>query len=107
MTGKVATGQKNLNYPGGYGIVEEENRAREECSMDKIRRKAVTMEDVAKRAGVSVTTVSHVVNQTASISEDTVLRVHEAMAGLGYVPRTSAALCPIRASQAAFTSRMR
>lgn len=92
MTGKVATGQKNLNYPGGYGIVEEENRAREECSMDKIRRKAVTMEDVAKRAGVSVTTVSHVVNQTASISEDTVLRVHEAMAGLGYVPRTSAAL---------------
>ena len=60
--------------------------------MEKIRRKKVTMEDVAKNAGVSVTTVSHVVNQTASISEETVLRVREAMASLGYVPRTSAAL---------------
>jgi DNA-binding LacI/PurR family transcriptional regulator len=60
--------------------------------MDKIRRKQVTMEDVAKKAGVSVTTVSHVVNKTASISEPTALRVREAMTALGYVPRTSAEL---------------
>lgn len=60
--------------------------------MEKIRRKSVTMEDVAKHAGVSVTTVSHVINQTASITEQTADRVRDAIAVLGYVPRTSAEL---------------
>lgn len=60
--------------------------------MEKIRRKAVTMEDVAKEAGVSVTTVSHVINQTASITEETSDRVRQAIASLGYRPRASADL---------------
>ena len=60
--------------------------------MEKIRRKAVTMEDVAKEAGVSVTTVSHVINQTASITEETSDRVRQAIGKLGYIPRPSADL---------------
>ena len=60
--------------------------------MEKVRRKAVTMEDVAKEAGVSVTTVSHVINQTASITEETSDRVRQAIAKVGYTPRTSADL---------------
>ena len=60
--------------------------------MDKVRRKSVTMEDVAKEAGVSVTTVSHVINQTASITEETADRVRQAIIRLGYAPRASADL---------------
>lgn len=60
--------------------------------MEKIRRKAVTMEDVAREAGVSVTTVSHVINQTASITEETADRVRQAITSLGYTPRASADL---------------
>lgn len=60
--------------------------------MSKERRKAVTMEDVAREAGVSVTTVSHVVNQTATISQDTIGRVQAAIAALGYKPKASAEL---------------
>ncbi|MCI8525138.1 MAG: LacI family transcriptional regulator [Oscillospiraceae bacterium] len=60
--------------------------------MDKIRRKAVTMADVAAAAGVSVTTVSHVINQTASISGETCDRVRQAINRLGYRPPASADL---------------
>lgn len=60
--------------------------------MEKIRRKAVTMEDVAREAGVSITTVSHVINQTASITGETTDRVQQAIARLGYQPRPSADL---------------
>ena len=60
--------------------------------MEKVRRKAVTMEDVAKEAGVSVTTVFHVINQTASITEETCDRVRKAIQKLGYKPRASAEL---------------
>jgi len=60
--------------------------------MEKVRRKAVTMEDVAREAGVSVTTVSHVINQTASITEETSDRVRQAITRLGYTPRASADL---------------
>ena len=50
----------------------------------------VTMRDIAKEAGVSVATVSHVVNnkQGARIGEETRQRVHEAIDLLGY--RTNA-----------------
>ena len=51
--------------------------------MEKVRRKAVTMEDVAKEANVSVTTVSHVINQTASITAETTDRVRQAIQKLG------------------------
>lgn len=60
--------------------------------MSKHKRKTVTMEDVAREAGVSVTTVSHVINGTASISPETVARVWEAVKELGYKPRASSEL---------------
>ena len=44
------------------------------------------MRQVAERAGVSPTTVSHVINNTRHVSEDTRLRVMEAMVELGYQP---------------------
>lgn len=60
--------------------------------MEKKRRKSVTMEDVAAAAGVSVTTVSHVINGTAKLLPETRLRVCQAMDALGYLPQNSAAL---------------
>ncbi|MCO5070350.1 MAG: LacI family transcriptional regulator [Rhizobiaceae bacterium] len=46
----------------------------------------VTIKDVAKRANVSFTTVSHVINKTRPVSPDTALRVEAAIADLGYLP---------------------
>ena len=48
------------------------------------------MKDVARLAGVSQPTVSHVINGTASISKGVVKRVHEAIEQLGYVPNALA-----------------
>lgn len=45
-----------------------------------------TIKDVALRAGVSVTTVSHVVNGTRHVSPDGRERVEQAIRALGYVP---------------------
>jgi LacI family transcriptional regulator len=44
------------------------------------------IKDVALKAGVSVTTVSHVVNGTRFVGESARLRVEEAVRDLGYVP---------------------
>jgi DNA-binding LacI/PurR family transcriptional regulator len=49
-----------------------------------------TLRDVARRAGVSAKTVSNVINGTAPVSEETRLRVDEALAELDYVPNLSA-----------------
>lgn len=46
--------------------------------------------DVASRAGVSKTTVSHVVNETRSVSDSTRQRVLGAIAALGYRPSAAA-----------------
>jgi LacI family transcriptional regulator len=48
--------------------------------------KRPTISDVAKRAGVSKTTVSHVINDTRFVEETTKQRVFEAIAELGYRP---------------------
>ena len=50
----------------------------------------VTIEDVAVRAGVSVTTVSHVINHTRPVSDGLVTRVQAAMDELGYQPNALA-----------------
>jgi len=55
-----------------------------------IRRKEVTMQDVAKAAGVSVATVSHVINRSATISPQTTKRVLDKIQALGYIIRESA-----------------
>jgi LacI family transcriptional regulator len=49
-----------------------------------------TMEDVARVAGVSITTVSHVINGTRPASERTVRRVKEAIERTGYSRNTIA-----------------
>ena len=46
----------------------------------------VTIKDVAHEAGVSITTVSHVINETRSINPETRARVLEALDKLGYQP---------------------
>ena len=48
------------------------------------------MRDVAERAGVSVTTVSHVINETRVVSEGSRQRVLAAMDKLGYQPNALA-----------------
>lgn len=53
-------------------------------------KKRTTIKDVAKRAGVTIGTVSHVINETASISEQTAERVREAIKELDYVPNNAA-----------------
>ncbi len=44
------------------------------------------LQDVAKLAGVSVTTVSRVINNYGSLSEKTIKKVHQAMNQLNYQP---------------------
>ena len=48
-------------------------------------RPSVTMADVARTAGVSTATVSHVVNKSRRHTPDTERRVHEAIERLGYI----------------------
>ncbi|MDR3518069.1 MAG: LacI family DNA-binding transcriptional regulator [Azospirillaceae bacterium] len=49
-----------------------------------------TIIDVARRAGVSVSTVSHVVNATRPVSPETTRLVEEAIAAVGYTPNSIA-----------------
>lgn len=49
-----------------------------------MKRKPVTMADVAREANVSITTVSHVINLSATISAETTKRVHSAIEKLDY-----------------------
>jgi LacI family transcriptional regulator len=50
----------------------------------------VTQKDVADRAGVSPTTVSHVINETRFVSQELRERVHRAMRQLDYKPNAIA-----------------
>ncbi len=49
-----------------------------------------TIKDVARRAGVAISTVSAVINRSAPVSEETVARVQEAVAAIGYTPHGAA-----------------
>ena len=49
----------------------------------------VTIKDVAKKAGVSIATVSKIMNNKPSISEATRQRVLQVMEELNYHPQTS------------------
>lgn len=49
-----------------------------------------TMRDVARHAGVSIATVSHVINETRPVSDELRVRVLDSMANLGYQPNTIA-----------------
>jgi DNA-binding LacI/PurR family transcriptional regulator len=49
-----------------------------------------TIKDVARRAGVAISTVSAVLNRSAPVSEGTIARVEAAIAELGYTPHGAA-----------------
>lgn len=49
-----------------------------------------TLEDVAKLAGVSIATVSYVINGTKSVKKETKMRILDAIDQLNYIPNTSA-----------------
>lgn len=51
----------------------------------------VTIKDVARHAGVAISTVSKVVNHYPSISEATIKKVNQSIAELGFVPNAIAA----------------
>lgn len=57
------------------------------------------LQDVAKRAGVSVTTVSRVINGYPSLSAKTIKKVHQAMADLNYQPNALARAMQGKSSQ--------
>ncbi|MBR5571224.1 MAG: LacI family DNA-binding transcriptional regulator [Oscillospiraceae bacterium] len=50
----------------------------------------VTISDVARLAGVSTATVSHTINSTRYVSDETKEKVYKAIAELGYTPDASA-----------------
>jgi DNA-binding LacI/PurR family transcriptional regulator len=52
--------------------------------------RSVTIADVAKAAGVSVPTVSRILNNKEYVADETRQRVHEAIRKLGYSPHTQA-----------------
>ncbi len=51
-----------------------------------IKPKSITLDDVAKHAGVSYQTVSRVINQAPHVSRMTRAKVEQAMQALNYVP---------------------
>ncbi len=60
--------------------------------MDKYsyERKAITIDDVARESGVSVSTVSRILNNKPDVSETTRRRVQAVIEKLGYVPNLQA-----------------
>ncbi len=51
-----------------------------------MNRKKITITDVARAAGVSIATVSRVVNHANRVEPSAAKRVREAMYTLGYIP---------------------
>lgn len=52
--------------------------------------KKPTLKDVAREAGVAVSTVSYVINNTSAISEEVKKRVFEVIERIGYLPNSAA-----------------
>jgi DNA-binding LacI/PurR family transcriptional regulator len=49
-----------------------------------------TIKDVAKHAGVAISTASAAINRSAPVSEDVIAKVQEAVRALGYIPHGAA-----------------
>lgn len=56
-------------------------------------KKVIKLEDVANKAGVSVTTVSRVINRKGYLSDATISKVEKAMQDLHYIPNAAHVLC--------------
>lgn len=56
----------------------------------KIKNKKITIYEVAQRAGVAISTVSRVLNNSPNVSEKTKNKVNEAIAELNFRPQVSA-----------------
>lgn len=54
--------------------------------MEKSNRRVATIKDVARYAGVSTATVSHVLNNTRYVSDDLKNKVHDSVKKLNYYP---------------------
>jgi len=54
------------------------------------QRSRITIDEVAARAGVSISTVSRVLNRSVNVTEEVAARVLAVVAELGYVPQTAA-----------------
>ena len=62
----------------------------------------VTIYDVANRAGVSASTVSHVINRTRNVSSATRSKVEAAISALSYQPNDAARMLRESAASSAF-----
>jgi len=58
-----------------------------------------TISDVAKKAGVSIATVSRVINGTTPVASETAERVQDAIRELAFVPRTAARVLASRRTE--------
>lgn len=58
-----------------------------------------TISDVAKKAGVSIATVSRVINRTTPVASETAQRVQEAIRELSFVPRAAARVLASRRTE--------
>ena len=58
-----------------------------------------TLKDVAKRAGVSIATVSCCLSGAKNVRVETKLRVMEAIEELGYIPNSAARNLKLRSSK--------
>jgi DNA-binding LacI/PurR family transcriptional regulator len=74
------------NAAGVYRIIYANDCTDSKRVMNNGNKMAVTIIDVAKEANVSASTVSRVLNNKSTISENTVRRVYEAAERLGYEP---------------------
>lgn len=64
--------------------------------MNNNMNQKITIEDVAKKAGVGIATVSRAINNTSGISAKTKAKVLEAIEELGFTPNTSAQSLKVR-----------
>jgi len=67
-------------------------------SIRKVQRATIT--DVARLAGVSISTVSRVLNDTAPVASDTVERVRDAVQKLSFTPHAAARTLAVRKTDA-------
>ena len=71
------------------GIVTEDNSSRPEAGMQK-KKQSATIQDVAKTAGVSVSTVSRVLNGKVDVAKETQDHILAVIEELGYTTNLAA-----------------